>query len=90
MTACPGRRSAMNVEDRERLRTVVADAVGLDDPADLSPDTDFFADLNIERDDLADIIVAVEVAFDISLDDGLGEIRTFEDLEALVDDLIPA
>jgi hypothetical protein len=26
MTACPGRRNAMNVEDRERLRTVVADA----------------------------------------------------------------
>ena len=80
----------MNVEDRERLRAVVADVVGLDDAADLTSDTDFYADLNIERDDLADVVVAVEEAFDISLDDGLGEIRTFEDLEALVDDLIPA
>jgi acyl carrier protein len=60
------------------------------EPEDLEGDTDFIEDLNIDRDDLADLFVAVEDAFDISLEDGMRDVRTFEDLEAMVDDLIPA
>jgi acyl carrier protein len=59
-------------------------------PEDLTGETEFEGDLNIDRDDLADLFVAVEDAFDISLEDGMRAVRTYEDLEALVDDLIPA
>ena len=79
----------MNAQDQERLRSVCAEVVGLD-PADLTAETDFFEDLNIDRDDLADLFVAVEDAFDISLDHGVSKVRTFEDLEILVEDWIPA
>lgn len=79
----------MNVADQERLRAVVAGVLTLD-PSELEGETDFFADLNIDRDDLADLFVAVEDEFGIDLEDGMRAVRTFEDLEALVDDLIPA
>lgn len=79
----------MNAQDQERLRSVCAEVVGLD-PTDLTADTDFFDDLNIDRDDLADLFVAVEDAFDISLERGVAQVRTFEDLETLVEDEIPA
>ena len=79
----------MNARDQERLRRLCAEIVGVE-PEDLEGDTDFVEDLNIDRDDLADLFVAVEDAFDISLEDGMRGIRTFEDLEAMVDDLIPA
>jgi acyl carrier protein len=79
------RRGRLNAQDQERLRAVCADVVGID-PVDLEAGTDFFQDLNIDRDDLADMFVAIEDAFDISLEDGIGAVRTFEDLEVLVDD----
>jgi acyl carrier protein len=84
-----GRRESMNARDQERLRRLCAEIVGVE-PEDLEGDTDFVEDLNIDRDDLADLFVAVEDAFDISLEDGMRGIKTFEDLEAMVDDLIPA
>ncbi len=79
----------MNDEDQARLRRLCVDVTGVD-PGDLTGDTDFFEDLNIDRDDMADLFVAIEDAFDISLEGGLRRIHTYEDLEALVDDLIPA
>lgn len=79
----------MNAADQERLRTVCAEIVGVE-LDELTADTDFIEDLNIDRDDLADLFVAVEDAFDISLEDGMRTVRTYADLEALVDDLIPA
>ena len=75
----------VNAQDQERLRAVCAEVVGID-PGELDAGTDFFQDLNVDRDDLADMFVAIEDAFDISLEDGIGAVRTFEDLETLVDD----
>jgi acyl carrier protein len=82
-------RNRVNARDQDRLRTVCAEVVGIE-PDELTLDTDFEADLNIDRDDLADLFVALEDAFDISLEDGIRGVRTLEDLEALVEDLLPA
>jgi acyl carrier protein len=82
-------RYRVNARDQDRLRTVCAEVVGIE-PDELTLDTDFEADLNIDRDDLADLFVALEDAFDISLEDGIRRVRTLEDLEALVEDLLPA
>lgn len=79
----------MNAPDQERLRAVCAEVLGTE-PDELEPDTDFYEDLNLGRDDLADLLVAVEDAFGVSLDDGIREVRTLEDLEALLEELIPA
>ena len=79
----------MNSADQARLRAVCLEVIGLE-ADELESATDFTDDLNLDREDLADLFVAVEDAFDISLEEGMLRIRTYEDLEALVDDLIPA
>jgi acyl carrier protein len=79
----------MNSADQARLRAVCLEVIGLE-PGELESATDFTDDLNLDREDLADLFVAVEDAFDISLEEGMLRVRTYEDLEALVDDLIPA
>jgi len=79
----------MNSADQARLRAICLEVIGLE-PGELDSATDFTDDLNLDREDLADLFVAVEDAFDISLEEGMLRIRTYEDLEALVDDLIPA
>ena len=79
----------MNSADQARLRAVCLEVIGLE-PGELDSATGFTDDLNLDREDLADLFVAVEDAFDISLEEGMLRIRTYEDLEALVDDLIPA
>ncbi len=79
----------MNAADQAHLRAVCLEVIGLE-TGELDGDTDFIDDLNLDREDLADLFVAVEDAFDISLEEGMRRVRTFEDLEALVDDLIPA
>ncbi len=77
----------MESRDRDQLRAICAEVFGVD-LDEIEADTDFADDLNAERDDLADILVAVEEAFGISLDHGLRRIRTFDDLEELVEDEI--
>ena len=79
----------MNAADQARLRDICLEVIGLE-TGELDGGTDFIEDLNLDREDLADLFVAVEDAFDISLEEGMRRVRTFEDLEALVDDLIPA
>jgi len=79
----------MNSADQARLRAVCLEVIGLE-ADELDSATDFTDDLNLDREDLADLFVAVEDAFDISLEEGMLRVRTYEDLEALVDDLIPA
>ncbi len=79
----------MNSADQARLLSLCLSVIGLE-PDELDSETDFTDDLNLDREDLADLFVAVEDAFDISLDDGMRGVHTFGDLEALVDDLIPA
>ena len=79
----------MNSADQARLRAVCLEVIGLE-ADELESATDFTDDLNLDREDLADLFVAVEDAFNISLEEGMLRVRTYEDLEALVDDLIPA
>ena len=79
----------MNSADQARLRAVCLEVIGLE-ADELESATDFTDDLNLDREDLADLFVAVEDAFDISLEEGMLRVRTYEDLEALVDDLSPA
>jgi acyl carrier protein len=83
------KEAEMNSADQARLLAVCLAVIGLED-GELQGDTDFTEDLNLDPEDLADLFVAVEDAFDISLEEGMRRVRTFEDLEALVDDLIPA
>ncbi len=83
------KEAEVNSEDQARLLAVCLAVIGLE-AGELEGDTDFIEDLNLDREDLADLFVAVEDAFDISLEEGMRRVCTFEDLEALVDDLIPA
>lgn len=77
----------MTGAELRRLRSVAAEVLEVD-IEDLEPGLDFFEDLNIDRADLADLIVAIEDAFGIVLEAGISDIATFGDLEALVDDEI--
>jgi acyl carrier protein len=79
----------LNAADQERLQALIAEILGMDRD-DLTPGTDFVEDLNLDRNDLGDLFVAVEDAFGVSLEDGMRDVHTVDDLEALVDDLIPA
>ncbi len=79
----------MNTADQVRLRAVCAESIEID-LEELEAETDFYQDLNLSRDDLAEMLMAVEEHFGIELDAGIADVRTFADLEALVEDEIPA
>ena len=79
----------MNPEQRARLVAVCAEQLGVE-PAELTEDLDFFEDLNLDRSDLADLLVMLEDALATSLEDGIRAVRTFGDLETLVEDALSA
>jgi acyl carrier protein len=79
----------MNPDERARLAAVCAEHLGLE-AAELTDDFDFFEDLNLDPADLADLLVVLEDAFEISLEDGIRQVRTFADLEGLVEDALTA
>jgi acyl carrier protein len=79
----------MNPEDRARLVAVCAEQLGLE-PAELTEDLDFFEDLNMDRSDLADLLVMLEDALGTALEDGIRQVRTFGDLETVVEDALTA
>jgi acyl carrier protein len=79
----------MNPEERARLVAVCAEQLGLE-PAELTEELDFFEDLNLDRSDLADLLVMLEDALGTSLEDGIRQVRTFGDLETVVEDALNA
>lgn len=79
----------MNPDEPTRLAAVCAEHLGLE-AAELTDDFDFFEDLNLDPADLADLLVVLEDAFGISLEDGIRQVRTFADLEGLVEDALTA
>jgi acyl carrier protein len=79
----------MNPEERARLVAVCAEHLGLE-PSELTDELDFFEDLNLDRADLADLLVVLEDALGISVEDGIRQVRTFADLETLVEDALTA
>jgi acyl carrier protein len=71
-----------------RLHSVTAEVMGVE-PDELEPDTDFYEDLNADRDELADLFVAIEDAFGVGFADStLEAVRTVRDLEELLDEQI--
>ncbi len=77
----------MNPEERARLVAVCAEQLGLE-PDELTDELDFFEDLNLDRSDLADLLVMLEDALGIALEDGIRDVRTFGDLESVVEDAL--
>ena len=77
----------MNPDERARLVAVCAEQLGLE-PAELTEELDFFEDLNLDRSDLADLLVMLEDALGTSLEDGIRQVRTFGDLETVVEDAL--
>jgi acyl carrier protein len=79
----------MDPDQRARLVAVCVEQLGVE-PAELTEDLDFFEDLNLDRSDLADLLVMLEDALGTSLEDGIRGVRTFGDLETLVEDALSA
>ncbi len=79
----------VNEEERARLRSVCAEAFDVD-PSELTAETDFYDDLSVDRSELRDVLIAIETAFDISLGGTLGRVRTYDELEAVVEDALTA
>jgi len=79
----------VNDEERARLRSLCAEAFDVD-PSELTSQTDFYEDLNVDRGELRDVFITIESAFDISLGGTLGRVRTYDELEAVVEDALTA
>jgi acyl carrier protein len=83
------RGETVNEEERARLRSICAEACDVD-PSELTAETDFYDDLNLDRSELRDVLIAIETAFDISLGGTLGRVQTYDQLEAVVEDALTA
>ena len=79
----------MNPEERARLAAACAAHLGIE-VDELTDELDFFDDLNLDRSDLADLVVVLEDLFGISLEEGVRDVRTFGDLSDLVEDAVLA
>ena len=79
----------MNPEERARLASACAAHLGIE-VDELTDELDFFDDLNLDRSDLADLVVVLEDLFGISLEEGVRDVRTFGDLSDLVEDAVLA
>lgn len=68
----------------ERLRGLMAEQLGVE-PGEMKPDANILEDLGADSLDVVEMVMAIEEAFDIEIDDGDAEaLRTVADVEAYV------
>ncbi len=68
----------------ERLRGLMAEQLGVE-PSEMKPDANILEDLGADSLDVVEMVMAIEEAFDIEIDDEDAEaMRTVADVEAYV------
>ena len=74
-----------SVEDLgEKLRALIADQLGVE-RSDMRSDSDILEDLGADSLDVVEMVMAIEEAFDLEIDDADAEaMRTVGDVEAYV------
>ena len=72
--------------NRERLKEIIAEVLGMDDAASVSDDADFYDDLGADSLDIAQIILQVEDEMGEEFDsEDLGDIHTVNDAIELLE-----
>ena len=68
----------------EKLRGLMAEQLGVE-PGEIKPDSNFLEDLGADSLDVVEMVMAIEDAFDIEIEDSDAEaMRTVADIEAYV------
>ena len=69
-----------------RLRTLIADTLGVEE-SEVVPDASFEDDLNAGREEIVDLIVAIEEEFGVRVDDAvMTDLQTVGDLQEYLED----
>lgn len=71
----------------EEIRNIIADHLGIDNPSEITPDTDLIDDLNADSLDAVEIIMDIEDAFDVTIsDEDANNIRTIQDIVTYIEE----
>ncbi len=76
--------SSVDADLKSRIRGLVAEQLGVD-PTAMRPDASILEDLGADSLDVVEMVMAIEEAFDIEIDDEDAEaMRTLADVESYV------
>jgi acyl carrier protein len=72
----------------KKLRTLIAESLGVEED-EVTPEASFEEDLNVDRQELVDLMVAIEEEFEVKIpDDELGAIATVGDAVDYLEDAL--
>ncbi|MGI8424933.1 MAG: acyl carrier protein [Chloroflexota bacterium] len=72
----------------KKLRTLVAETLGVEED-EVTPEASFEEDLNVDRQELVDLMVAIEEEFEVKIpDDEMGAIATVGDAVDYLEDAL--
>jgi acyl carrier protein len=71
-----------------KLRTLVADSLGVEEE-EVTPEASFEEDLNADRQELIDLMVAIEEEFEVKIpDDVMGDLASVGDMVEYLEDAL--
>ncbi len=72
----------------KKLRTLIAESLGVEEE-EVTPEASFEDDLNVDRQELVDLMVAIEEEFEVKIpDDAMAEIVTVGDAVEYIEDAL--
>ena len=72
----------------KKLRTLIAESLGVEED-EVTPEASFEEDLNVDRQELVDLMVAIEEEFEVKIpDDEMGAIATVGDAVDYLEDAL--
>lgn len=72
----------------KKLRTLIAESLGVEEE-EVTPEASFEEDLNVDRQELVDLMVAIEEEFEVKIpDDAMAEIATVGDAVEYLEDAL--
>ena len=72
----------------KKLRTLIAESLGVDEE-EVTPEASFEDDLNVDRQELVDLMVAIEEEFEVKIpDDQMASISTVGDAVEYLEDAL--
>jgi acyl carrier protein len=72
----------------KKLRTLIADSLGVEEE-EVTPEASFEDDLNVDRQELVDLMVAIEEEFEVKIpDDAMAEMATVGDAVEYLEDAL--
>ena len=72
----------------KKLRTLIAESLGVEEE-EVTPEASFEDDLNVDRQELVDLMVAIEEEFDVKIpDDAMAGLETVGDAVEYLEDAL--